>query len=73
MKYVISDLHFNRNQVIKMDHRLFADVSEMNAVMVKNWNDVVGLKDEVYILGDFAYGTASEVNPIIAKLHGKNI
>jgi len=34
--------------------RPWTDPDEMNSVLIKNWNDTVGEKDRVYLLGDVA-------------------
>ena len=33
-----SDLHFGHSSVIRFDHRPFADVDEMDHVMIELWN-----------------------------------
>lgn len=70
MKYVISDLHFNHENVIAMDQRPFLSVDEMNAALIHNWNHVVRPKDEVYLLGDVAMGNPEMVTPLLNQLNG---
>ena len=55
MNYYLSDLHFGHANAIKFDARPFADVDEMDRVMIEKWNGVVGDDDDVYIVGDFCY------------------
>jgi calcineurin-like phosphoesterase family protein len=72
MIYITSDLHFTHGNVIKKCNRPFADVGEMDAALIRNWNAVVSKADEVYILGDFLYkGNGSQANDILRKLRGK--
>jgi calcineurin-like phosphoesterase family protein len=52
--YFTSDLHLYHANVIKYCARPFQTVEEMNEIIVKNWNETVGVDDTVYCLGDFA-------------------
>lgn len=52
MNLYTSDLHFGHEKVIELDERPFADVEEMEKVMIENWNRKVRDTDTVYILGD---------------------
>ncbi len=62
MNLYISDLHFGHKNVIRFEHRPFADVEEMDHCLISLWNARVNSDDHVYILGDFAYknGRAEE-------------
>ena len=55
MNYYIADLHLGHSRIIGLDGRPFADVDEMDRVLMGNWNRKVGPDDDVYILGDFCY------------------
>ena len=55
MLYFTSDLHLGHASAIEFGHRPFRDVEEMNDVLIQNINETVGVKDELWILGDFAY------------------
>ena len=54
--YVASDYHFFHKNIIKYSERPFKNVEEMNAELVKRWNETVTNSDVVYYLGDFAMG-----------------
>ena len=72
MRYYIADSHFFNGALnTKMDHRGFADVEEMNAYMLKKWNDRVRKNDDVIILGDLSWGKAEETNELLEKLNGR--
>ena len=45
----------------------------MNAVLVANWNAVVGSHDTVHVLGDVAMGRREESMPLIGRLAGHKI
>lgn len=55
MNLYTSDLHFGHKNVIKFDHRPFADEDEMDNVMIELWNGSVRDDDHIYIVGDFCY------------------
>ena len=55
MIYFTSDLHLGHRGIIRMQDRPFADLEEMNRVLIYNYNAVVGKDDIVYILGDIAH------------------
>jgi len=48
-----SDNHFSHSNILKFCNRPFANVQEMNAEMVRRWNEDVRDDDVVYHLGDF--------------------
>ncbi len=48
-----SDQHFNHINVMNFCNRPWNDVRDMNQALTDNWNEVVGYKDVVFILGDF--------------------
>ena len=71
-KLYIADLHFYHDNLNhRMDMRGFSGYEEMNAHMVRQWNDHVTKKDEVYILGDFAISRGRAANEILRQLNGK--
>ncbi len=71
-KLYISDLHFYHDSLNRfMDVRGFAGAEEMNDYMIRQWNDHVTDKDEVYILGDFAISRGREANEILRQLNGR--
>lgn len=72
--FVISDTHFNHDNIITYCQRPFANSDEMNVAMIKAWNAVVGPSDHVFVLGDFAYKSRKNghIDPegLLAMLHG---
>ncbi len=50
--WVTSDLHFCHDRAFLYEPRGFTNVWDMNETIVKNWNEVVGPEDTVYLLGD---------------------
>ena len=52
--FFTSDTHFGDTRRIRVDGRPFKSIGEHDAALIARWNEVVGLDDEVYHLGDFA-------------------
>lgn len=76
--FLISDTHFNHDNIIKYTNRPFTDAAEMNAILVEKWNRVVKPGDVVYHLGDFSLNSNSNPNmpsksQLVAALNGKII
>jgi calcineurin-like phosphoesterase family protein len=72
MIYFTADTHFFHGSIISNCGRPFETVEEMNQALIDYWNSYVTSRDEIYILGDFAYkGSGREVNGILRKLQGK--
>ena len=68
--YFIADTHFYHKNIIKYDLRPFFSVTEMNSILIKNWNNRVTPKDQIYILGDFSWGSTAETEIILKQLNG---
>ena len=72
--WLIADTHWGDSAILKFENRPFASVEEMDEALIRNWNEVVGKDDEVYVLGDVAwydFRYAQEI--IISKLKGHKI
>jgi calcineurin-like phosphoesterase family protein len=68
--FFISDTHFGDHRVLNLYPRPFASVAAMDAGLIAQWNEVVGVDDEVWHLGDFAR-TAALAAAILPRLNGK--
>ncbi len=66
-----SDTHFGHANVIRFNKRPFKDVEQMDAMLIKNWNSVVGYQDDVYHLGDFSLTSAERSLRILEQLNGR--
>ena len=70
MNYYIADTHFGHENIIRISHRPFSSIQEMDETLIKNWNKVVKPTDDVYILGDLAY-KGKDPDSYIRKLNGR--
>lgn len=71
MIFYISDTHFGHQFVIAYDGRPFADVQEMDRMMIQLWNDRVQKEDHIYIAGDFAYHNELLEEWYLKRLNGR--
>lgn len=69
--FFIADTHFGHEAMIRFENRPFKDLKDMEEQLVKNWNETVDDGDEVYMLGDFAFGDKAEVSRLCNRLNGK--
>ena len=69
MKYYISDLHIGHKNIIRFDQRPFFDLEDMKQTIIKNWNSVVTLGDDVYILGDMFWNN-DDIAEVLQQLKG---
>ena len=73
MLYLTADLHFGHRNVIEYEHRPFSDVTEMDDVLIRNWNSVITSQDTVYVLGDVSFYNKTKTADLIGRLNGKKI
>jgi len=71
MNLYISDLHFGHTNMIRYDHRPFADAEEMDNVLIELWNSRVSENDRVYIIGDFAFTSGKNPEWYLDQLKGQ--
>jgi calcineurin-like phosphoesterase family protein len=69
--WFISDTHFGHANIIRYSKRPLADVDAHDAQLVANWNAHVKQTDDVFHLGDFAYGRRDGALALLRSLHGK--
>ena len=69
--FVTSDTHFSHARISELADRPFSTVEEMDAALIRRWNDVVAPDSVVLHLGDLALGPIAESLPLTAHLHGR--
>ena len=57
--------------VIRHCDRPFADADEMDAALIRNWNDRVHWNDTVYIVGDFLFRAKQPADEYLNELKGR--
>ena len=70
MTFFTADQHFGHFNIIRLSHRPFASLEEMNESMITRWNAKGHDEDTVYILGDLFFRAAT-VEPILQRLKGR--
>ncbi len=71
MIWFVSDLHFGHAAVIEHCKRPWWNVKDMDEALIENWNRVVGVKDDVWILGDVSFHRTPDTLTILRALRGK--
>lgn len=71
MIFLISDLHFNSDNIIEYCNRPFKNAEAAKESMIAKWNSVVQDDDDVYVLGDFIMGYPETVPQILPRLKGR--
>ena len=66
-----SDTHFGHANAIKHCNRPFASADEMDEALIANWNAVVGPRDEIWHLGDFAFRNGTAATNYLRRLNGR--
>lgn len=71
--FLTSDNHFSHKNIHKFcpDTRPHADIAEMDAMMVKRWQEQVTMEDDVFALGDFFFSDETRAKSIMRQLTGK--
>lgn len=68
--FFTADTHFGDHRTINIWRRPFASTAEMDEVLLRRWNEMVGPEDEVWHLGDFARRPA-DVAGLLGRLNGR--
>lgn len=71
--FVTSDTHFSHARISELAGRPFASVEEMDAELIRRWNETVAPQDVVLHLGDVALGPIDQSLPLTAQLHGRKL
>jgi len=70
VRYVISDHHFDHENIIEYCNRDFKNTEEMNNYMRKKWVNTVSKEDVVIHGGDIAMSTRKRIIDIVNSLPG---
>lgn len=74
MYWFTADEHYGHRNIIKYCNRPFADIEEMDEVIIERFNSVVGKNDITIHAGDFTLiRNAERVYPYVKRLKGNHI
>lgn len=68
--FFISDLHFGHKNVLAFDNREFPSIEAHDEALIRNWNEAVGIDDDVWILGDISWYGPMKTVEILKRLNG---
>ncbi|KCV82343.1 Phosphoesterase or phosphohydrolase-like protein [Actibacterium atlanticum] len=68
VNWYTADTHFGHENIINFCNRPFRDAEHMDRVLIENLRAKVGPEDDLWILGDFAFGKRAKRAPYIAEL-----
>lgn len=68
--FYISDLHFGHKNILAFDNRQFPSIEAHDETLIEYWNDVVGMDDDVWILGDISLHPPMKTVEILQRLNG---
>lgn len=69
-KFYIADTHFKHKNILRFDNRPWPDLVSMERDMIDLWNARVHNDDEVYIIGDFCFGSVNDWQLLLSNLNG---
>lgn len=67
MIFYTADTHFGDERIMRICHRPFATVAEMDEELIAKWNNKIADNDNIYLLGDVAIDdeTACRILPLL--------
>ena len=71
--FFIADTHWGHKNSLSFDNRPFKTIEEHDETLMNNWNNVVGIDDDVYLLGDVSWYNSTKTIEIIKQLNNRDI
>lgn len=68
--FFTADLHFGHKNCLAYDNREFPTIEAHDEALIERWNSVVGIHDDVWILGDISWYPAMKTIEIFKRLNG---
>ena len=68
--FFIADLHLGHKNCLEYDKRPFADIEENDEEIIRRWNSVVSVDDEVWILGDVSWHSPDVTVGLLRSMNG---
>lgn len=70
-EFITADTHFGHENIIKYSKRPFKNADEMDAEIIKRWNDKIPKNALVYHLGDFSFSKPGRIIQVLNQLNGR--
>jgi len=68
--FFIADLHLGHKNCLAFDNREFASIEDHDRALVDRWNSVVGIDDDVWVLGDISWHGPQKTIELISQMNG---
>lgn len=68
--FFTSDLHIGHDNIINFCNRPYESIEQMNQGIIEEWNNVVPVNGNVFLLGDVSWKGAQYAKKIISQLNG---
>lgn len=68
--FIVSDTHFGHDKDFIYGARGFDNVTQHDNAIIKNWNEIISVDDEVYHLGDVMLGPYNYGISCLERLNG---
>ena len=69
--FFTADLHFEHRNILRhQPNRPGDDIEAMGEAIIERWNATVTRRDEVWVLGDFSFGTPEQKARAFRRLNG---
>jgi calcineurin-like phosphoesterase family protein len=68
--FFVADIHAGHKNCLAFDNRPFKSIEEHDEAIIRNWNNRVGIDDDVWILGDFSWYNATKTIEFYKRLNG---
>jgi len=69
--FFTADLHLGHKMMAEKFRPQFGSIEVMDEVIINNWNDTIGKKDEVWLLGDVGFYKPKDLFNIVSQLNGR--
>ena len=73
MWFFTADEHYYHEKIIEYANRPFRNLDQMHAVLIDQFNLLVGKTDVTVHAGDFCFGSKKEAQEVIRQLNGSHV
>jgi calcineurin-like phosphoesterase family protein len=69
--FFTADTHFGHGNIMRFSNRPWPTIELHDEALIRNWNEVVRLKDDVWHLGDFNFRSTLKTPDYVNRLNGR--